>query len=442
MFETTGTQDLRVASMNAQIGNIKERMGICPYYGTYEVLDEVLIQKESWGGKRVPENLVKLSPSANFAYTNWATRNGVEVKQPHNYYLELFEKFLEAPKEKYTEKKVLQLALQHLVSLRIAFLDAKKSMGLRIGIKGKELDNYFPIDAVEKVKLLEKFRMENEPLLDEVQSDGLSWQNLIGYATAGMGYVQKTVIESQIEALVENYPVWRDFGKHIQGFGAYTCGFLIACIGDPRRFADSGKLRGYAGVAIKDGQPQRQKRGESGGYSPKMKAMLMKVFPESFRKIAGKFPNEPYAIFLAECFEKEKAKAINASDDYIRKTFAERGETVLDIVNLGFEERETEKGSGIFRKVFLGYKVKTDKSAGKEPTTEDDFVKEEDKIDKGGYRHFLNPGHVQQRALRRFGSMFLSDFYHYFLYSIGENPDIARNPRIMAVLEMVAKGKN
>lgn len=428
MFETTEAQDLRVASMNAQIGSIREKMGTCPYYGTYEVLIDALIQKESWGGKRVKENLVKISPSANFAFTNWAIRHGVEVKQPHGYYLELFEKFLEAPKEKYTEQKVLQLALQHLVSLRIAFLDAKKSMGLRIGMKGKELDNYFPIDAVEKVKLLEKFRRENEPLLDEVQSDGLSWQNLIGYATAGMGYVQKTVIESQIESLVENYPVWRDFGKHIQGFGAYTCGFLIACIGDPRRFADSGKLRGYAGVAIKDGQPQRQKRGESGGYSPKMKAMLMHVFPESFRKIAGKFPNEPYAIFLAECFEKEKAKAINASDDYIRETFAKRGERVVDIINLGYEMREDKQ-------VFLGFKVKTDKSAGKAPVGDDDFVKEEDKVTKDGYKHFLNPGHVQQRALRKFGSIFLSDFYHYFLYSIGENPDIWKNPRIMAVLE-------
>lgn len=441
MSKTTEAQDLRVASMNAQIGSIKEKMGICPYYGTPEILVEALIQKESWGGKRTPENVVKLSPSANFAYTNWATRQNVEVDQQFQYYLELFEKFLEAPKEKYTERNVLQLALQHLVSLRIAFLDAKKSMGLRIGLKGKELDNYFPIDAVAKVKLLENFRKENEPLLDEVQSDGLSWQNLIGYATAGMGYVQKTVIESQIEALVENYPVWRDFGKHIPGFGAYTCGFLIACIGDPKRFADSGKLRGYAGVAVKDGQTQRQKRGESGGYSPKMKAMLMKVFPESFRKIAGKFPNEPYAIFLAECFEKERQKAINATDAYIIETFAKKGEKVLDIVNLGFEERETKEGSGIFKPVFLGFKVKTDKSAGKE-THAEMFVKEEDKIDKGGYKHFLNPGHVQQRALRRFGSTFLSDFYHYFLYSVGENPDIARNPRIMAVLEKAAKGKN
>ncbi len=424
---TDNAQDLRVASMNAEIGSIKGKMGTCPYYGTYEVLIDALIQKESWGGKRVPENVVKISPSANFAFTNWATRQGVEVKKPHQYYLELFEQFLEAPKEKYTEKKVLQLALQNLVSLRIAFLDAKKSMGLRIGMKGKELDNYFPIDAVEKVKLLEKFRMENEPLLDEVQS-GLSWQNLIGYATAGMGYVQKTVIESQIEALVENYPVWRDFGKYIQGFGAYTCGFLIACIGDPKRFADSGKLRGYAGVAIKDGQTQRQKSGESGGYSPKMKAMLMKVFPESFRKIAGKFPNEPYAIFLAECFEKEKAKAINASENYIRETFAQRGEKVVDIINLGYEMREDKQ-------VFLGFKVKTDKSAGKAPVGDDEFVKEEDKVTKDGYKHFLNPGHVQQRALRKFGSTFLSDFYHYFLYSVGENPDIWKNPRIMAVLE-------
>ncbi len=438
-LDTNAAQDLRVASMNAQIGNIKGKMGICPYYKTFEVLDDVLVQKESWGGKRTDDSVVKLSPSANFAYVNWAIMQKVESNQPREYYLELFERFLEAPKEKYTSQKVLLLALQNLVSLRIAFLDAKKAMNLRIGQKGKELDIYFPIEASVKLKMLEKIRNENEPLLDDIQ-DGLSWQNLIAYATAGMGYVQKTIIETQIEAIVEHYAVWRDFGKHIKGFGAWTCGFLIACIGDPRRFADSGKLRGYAGVALKNGQTQRQKRGESGGFSPKMKAMLMKVFPESFRKITGKFPDEPYAIFMRECFATEKAKAENATDTYIRNYFSEKGETVLDIVNLGYEDR-TDEDSNEVRRIFLGFKVKTDKSAGKETSANEMFVKEEDKITKGGYKHFLNPGHVQQRALRKFGSMFLSDFYHYFLYSMGENPDISRNPRIMAMLELVAKVK-
>ncbi len=63
------------------------------------------------------------------------------------------------------------------------------------------------------------------------------------------------------------------------------------------------------------------------------------------------------------------------------------------------------------------------------------FVKPEDEVTKEGYKHFLNPGQVLQRALRQFSSTFISDFYHAWLYLVGENPRVEGNPRIMAVFE-------
>ena len=35
--------------------------------------------------------------------------------------------------------------------------------------------------------------------------------------------------------------------------------------------------------------------------------------------------------------------------------------------------------------------------------------------------------------MREFGSMFLTDFYHAWLYLLGENNKVSENPRISAI---------
>ena len=399
-----------VAGKNAIVDEIKSSMGRCPYYGTTEILDDVLFQKESWGGKRVPENTTRLSASANVEYVNWAKAQGVESGKSTGYYQELFTAFLASPKPEITEKQRRILALKALVAMRIAFLDERLAMEKRISNRGKDLDIYYPIVRANRVKVLENFRAENEPLLEEVQ-DGLSWQNLIGYATAQMGYTQKSVIEIEIKKMIEGFKVWELFGNHIPGFGAWTCAYFVAKLQDPKRFSDSGKVRAFAGMAPKEGKPMKAKRGEQMNYDPGMKEMLCKIFPESFIKVAGKFPDEPYARFLQECRAKQAKKALETTCEQLALKY---NVPLENVTRLGFEEREDGN------KVFAGFKIK--KEGVEEPITT------------------LNPGHVFQRALREFGSMFISDFYHVWLFLEGENPRIEGNPRIMAVLEK-AKAK-
>ncbi|HSE56953.1 MAG TPA: transposase [Candidatus Paceibacterota bacterium] len=397
-----------VAGNNAIIEAIHAKMGICPYYGTKEILDDILIQKESWGGKDVPENKTKLSAAANVEYMKFAERVGVEKDKPYSSYQELFTQFLVAEKPKLTEKERHIQTLKKLVTLRSAFLDKRLEMEARIKDLAKGLDTLYPIDQAFRAKALEKFRKENEPLLKEVQEEkDFSWQNLIGYSTAQMGYVQKTILEKEIEHLVVQFPIWEFFGKCISGFGTWTCAFFIAKLQDPTRFSDSGKVRAFCGMAPKGDQPMRRKRGEKVTYDPDMKEMLCYIFPESFMKTCGKFPDEPYVVFFRHCRDKQARKAEQTTVEVLAK---KHGVPIERITNLGYKE---EEGG---RKVFKGFKVK--KADGEEITT-------------------LNPGHVLQRAMREWGTVFISDFYHAWLFLMGENLNIGKNPRIMAVFARV-----
>ncbi len=342
----------------------------------------------------------------------YAEKVGVQKDQLAVYYETLFRDFLAAEKTELTERERRIQTLKGLVALRIAFLDERLAMEARIRNRGKDLDVLYPISEAFRVKALEKFRKENEPLLKEVQEEAdFSWQNLIGYGVAQMGYVQKTIIEKEIEKYVAQFPIWGLFGKHIPGFGAWTCAFFIAKLQDPTRFPDSGKVRAFAGIAPKGGAPMRRKRGEKLTYDPGMKEVLCKIFPESFMKISGKSPDEPYAQFFQRCRAKQARKAEQTT---VAELAHQYGVPAENITSLGFKEDEA-KG----RTVFQGFKVK--KADGEIITT-------------------LNPGHVLQRAMREWAAIFISDFYHVWLYFVGQNPTIENNPRIMSVLAKVQKG--
>lgn len=402
MLNTTAAAQ-SIAGKNAIIEAIHEKMGVCPYYQSKEILDEVWIQKESWGGKDLPHNKIRLSAAANVEYMRFAEQTGALKDQSQSYYQELFEAFIASEKPVMTEKQRRIEVLKGLVAMRIAFMDERLRMEARIRNRGKNLDLVHPINAAFKVKSLEKFRKENEPLLKEVQEEqDFSWQNLIGYGVAQMGYVQKTIIEKEIESYVAQFPIWKYFGDYIPGFGTWTCAYFIAKLQDPTRFAKSGNVRAFAGLAPINGETMRRKKGEKVAYDPGMKEMLCKVFPESFMKITGKFPDEPYAVYFHECRQKQARKA----EQTTREQLASKYEVpVENITNLGYEEKDDKK-------VFKGFKVK--KQDGEEITT-------------------LNPGHILQRAMRQWSMTFISDFYHAWLYLMGENLKIEGNPRIMAV---------
>lgn len=393
---------------NAVMTAIHSKMGICPYYGTNELLDDVLIQKSSWGGKNVPENTVRLSAAANVDYMNFAATQNVLSGQSAEYYQKLYADFLQAPKPELTERERGIQILKVFVALREAFLNERMAMVARLRTRGQALDDLFPMDKAYKTRLLEKFRIGKEPVLKQIKEEkDASWQNLIGYATADMGYVQKTIIEAEIAALVEKHPMWEFFGKFIPGFGTWTCALFIAKLQDPTRFPKSGHVRAFCGMAPMNGKTMKRERGKKLTYDPGMKEVLCEIFPDSFMKTSARNPDEPYAVFFQECRKKQAKKAEETKPEQLAKQY---GVPVENITNLGYEEKEEGK------RTFKGFKVK--KADGDEITT-------------------LNPGHVLQRAKREFGSMFISDFYHAWLFLMGENPRIEGNPRIMGVLEKV-----
>ena len=391
-MSTVLVAEQEIAGKNAIIKALQEKMGTCPYYGTTEILDEVLIQKPSWGGKDAPENKTKLSAVGNVAYMQFAASQNVQSNQSLSYYAELYEAFLKSEKPVLTEANRYIQILKILVNLRNAYLDERQKMVARIRNRGKDLDLIYPIADANRVKPIEKFRKEKEPLLIELKEDEeYSWQNLIAFGAAPMGYVQKAIIEKEIQSLVEQHPIWKMFGAHIQGFGTMTCALFIAKLQDPKRFADSGKIRAFAGMAPIDGKTMRRVRGQKSAYDSHLKETLCEIFPDSFMKTSSRKPDEPYAQFFQACRAKQRQKAINTTPAQLAEQYKV---PIENITPLGFGTTEEDKD------VFKGFKVK--KENGEEITT-------------------LNPGHVLQRAKREFGSMFISDFYHAWLFLAGEN---------------------
>ncbi len=413
---------------NAVTRGIKEKMGICPYFGTMEILDDVLIQKEQYGGRHIPENTLKLSSYANFLFGKFLKAKNAIADMPASYYRDLLEEFLNSPKEEMQERHKLHLALKRTVMLRTAFMDERFAMEARIRNVGLELEMIYPLQNSKRLKSLEKLRKKNEPLLEDLKPGEFTWDNLITHATAPMGFVQRTILEKELEFLVSKYPIWEKFGAHIPGFGFGTCAFLIAKIDFPERFPDSGKIGAFAGISPRDGKPMKMTRGQSCGYNPGLKNLLAFVFPNSFMKVSAKAPDEPYSVFFQDCRKKQAEKAEKTTPQEIVDYWAKRGIEITDVENLGYKEpkgRDAEEFAGMTdeeideiiakgKKVFRGFRL---------------TKKNGEKV------HFLNPGHVLQRAKREFGHMFLSDFYHAWLHLNGENNEVRQNPRIMAIFK-------
>ncbi len=234
---------------------------------------------------------------------------------------------------------------------------------------------------------------------------------------------QKLLLEKQIAKLIKDHPVWNQFALYIPGIGPWTVGFIMAKIGDPRRFKTSSDLRGYAGLRIDDQQhAQGRQRFKSNGtttdsldkksldFSPSLKTMICKLMPDAMAYQKTRFPDSPYSKQFA-VYRDYLIKRVNA----VPPTQCNiKGCKETEIINLGWEE--TEDG-----KKFLGYCCQ--KTHG-----------------KVGAHKFYNPAHLNNMVNRRVGTLVLNDIYHVWLWFLGENLRIEGNPRIMWVLEQSMKG--
>ncbi len=382
------------------IKELISRLAPCPRCKTTQILAEVLIQKKDWGGKVEPKNQTHLCMPCDEDWRKFAAAR--KPADSPDEYKTLFDKFLTTrPAPEDAEARTMTV-LSELTRLRIdVALETQRQTG-RLRSRARRIGIVLPL----KESSLYKIAKEIFP-----KPEDQTWENLlIGELAPSKRFL--TRIEANIAELVQNFPIWTEYLEHIPGIGAWLAGFLIASIRDPRRFAETSKLFGNAGLRVEGGVAQAKNRGGKLNYDPRLKVVIVQLIPMSLRYQKTRFPNSPYSILFDEIKlrEEQKARQANPTRCYIR------GCEETDIVNLG------EKGVGE-KMTFAGYCCKKTLGTKKQHL-------------------FLNPAHRDRRVLRAVGKKFFSDLYHAWLFLVGENPDVARNARIMWVFEQARKARS
>lgn len=391
---------------------IEEQMKICPRCGTKQPLNEIWIQKKSWKGKHGIENLKSLCPSCDEDYRIYVQYNErFESLKTLDDFRVIFEEFLLSPKLEMTAIERSRQVLKELAGLRVEIaIEAQKFSG-RFASRSKRMDGVYPIgQSVFAPQIIEEFG-------EKAKSVG--WNKFLLSQVAEVKAV-KSGLEKEIAKQVALYPIWNMYAKYIPGIGEWLTGYLIASIGDPKKFPDTGHLWGNAGLRVtEEGFAQSRTRDTKLNYNPTLKTVVCYILPQSLQWQKSRFPDSPYSQLFESVRLKEQEKAVNA---HPAKCYA-KGCKETEIVNLGFKE-DPEKG-----RVFQGFCCK--KTLG---------TKKEHK--------FYNPAHIQARVMREVGKKFYADFYHAWLHLIGENPDIygkegehAENKRILWVFAQALKAE-
>lgn len=419
----------------AIMAKMEAQMERCPKCKTIQPLNDIWIQKKGWGGTYSDENLSKLCSPCNadhvlFIQSEDKLDNLLTLEDFRNE----FQKFLKAPqKEMTTAEKSLKI-LKELAGLRVQIaLEASRFEG-RFRSRSQRLDEIYPVQQSVFGKLL------NELFGKKAQEAG--WQKFLMSQVAEVKTI-KAGLEKEIKKQLSYYPIWTEYAKHIPGIGPWTVGYLIAVIGDPRNFKKTSNLWGHAGLRVDEKGFAQSRTREKLNYNPTLKTMIVNIIPSSFQYKKNQHPDSPYSKLLLSVEAKESKKALNANPRKCRI----KGCNVGNIVNLGFKTvyyHCCEQGHSF--KSYDPNPAKCSKKGCK--ITEIKQISSEeifqgyccDKTFKAKKKHkFFNPDHRNKRVMREVGKKFLSDFYHTWLYFMGENADVSRNERIMWVFEQALK---
>lgn len=90
-------------------------------------------------------------------------------------------------------------------------------------------------------------------------------------------------IKKEMELLIADIPVYKEFMKKIKGIGPCLAGSLYAGIYDISRFATISKLWTYCGQNVKDGEAPRREKGKKITWNPFLRMTLHKL-SDSFIK--------------------------------------------------------------------------------------------------------------------------------------------------------------
>lgn len=371
------------------IDELVSRLAPCPRCKTKQFLATVLIQKKDWGGKVEPQNQARLCMPCDEDWRKFAAAKG--VKDSLDEYKVLFEKFLATKPGPEDAEVRIMTTLSELARLRIDVALETQRLSSRLRSRARRIETVLPLKESSLAKIAKEVFSKPEDW---------TWEKLLISELAPSKRLLARV-EENIAELVGNFPIWTEYLQFIPGIGSWLAGFLISEIRDPRRFANTAKLFGHAGLRVEDGVAQAKSRGRKLDYDPRLKIVIVQLVPMALRYQKTRFPDSPYSELFdrIKLHEEQKARQANPTKCFIT------GCEETEIINLG------EKDG-----VFAGYCCKKTLHS-KKP------------------HKFLNPAHRDRRVMRGVGKKFLSDLYHTWLFLLGQNPDIAKNPRIMWVFQ-------
>lgn len=421
------------------LAHLEGTLGICPRTGQKTVLIDALLVKESWGGKQtMAGNIVNMSPGADFEYYMYAKNHPkfegmLEAKKEAKVTTakEIYHDFLSSPKPTLSGDELMVKILKGLTRVRIQLMLDRMRDEARFRKMSAELDPIYPIVDSRIFKKA-----------DEIFPEGKeqTWQNLFMGISAD-ARTKMQFIEKEIENVLEYSPVWTKYLKQVTGIGPWFAGYLIATIGNPKRFLKTSSVWGLAGLRVdKFGKSQKAKtpfwkqqdlseeeieilkqlcelKGRSMNaldYDPFLKMTLVEILPGVMMKMKGMMEkkgnagNSPYNALIDSIRAKEQLKAMEAHPtkcQYCDST---------NIVNLGMKEKEDVK-------------KKSDDEETNSPSVPKKYFAGfccQETLGKATEHKFFNPAHTQRRVQRELGKKIIADIYHVMLYFAGENPRI------------------
>ncbi len=377
------------------IDELEAQLEICPRCKTKQKLGRVLIRKKAWGGKVTSENQAQLCLPCDEDWRRFAEKKELRCSSSDEDFQKHWKAFLKTEVgSESTLPQALEI-LRELAGLRIQIAIETQRYAGRFRSRSRRLDDLYPLSG-------SRFS----------ESGFDSWLDFLMGQVADVTNLKRS-LEKEIADQVKFFPIWNMYLKYIPGCGPWLAGFFIASIRDPRRFPGTSNLWGNAGTRVNgDGTAEFPSRGKKLNYDPLLKIAVVQLLPQAMRYQKSRHRNSPYSQLFGYIKLKEEKKAEEAKPEICRIKGCEE----TDIVNLGYKKNE-DGGQ-----VFLGFCCKKT-------------------LDGGKPHRFLTPCHRERRVLREIGKKFLADFYHTWLYFLGENPDISRNPRIMWVFEQATKDK-
>jgi hypothetical protein len=457
---------MAIDAITATLEHLEKELAECPRCNTWQKLHQVLIKKKDWGGRFEPENQAQLCAACDEDWQRYVISAGLQDKTLE-VLVSSFQKFLEREVGPQATLSGALAALKELGGLRVQIAIEKVRYESRFRSRGKRLDSAYPLEQSLKLK--------------ELSQKGDSWLKFLLRQVAEVKTLKED-LDQEIKGLLSYFPIWEFYLRHVPGVGPYLAGFLIGTIGSiegrwcrhvrprgkyacnvcsdkertiiregPLAFPSSADLLGYAGLGVDEetGKAERRARGQKLGYDPLLKIVVGRVLPQSLAYQKTRFPWSPYSQLLDSVEKKELQKAIEADPTvcYIEGCYE------TNILNLGWKcqgrncnfqvEFEQQKKAQAHQKEFL------DKAA-KEKDSRKRKILESHRVVFAGYccqktfrsskpHKFFNPAHLRQRILREVGKKFLTDFWHTWLWFLGENPDIQRNSRIITILQRSRK---